>query len=504
MNAEPIRSVLIVGGGTAGWMAASILARFLKPGPTRITLLESEEIGTIGVGEATVPLMQLFNGVLGIDEREFVSATNGTFKLGIEFRDWGEIGNVHFNGFGDYGASVEGISPHHHWLKLHRAGEPGRIDDWSMPYAIARRGRFAPPSPETGDTPAAHYKYAFHFDAALYARFLRSYAEARSVERIEGRAVDVALDGETGFVRTVTLADGRSLEADLFIDCSGFGGLIIEKALQTGYLDWSDWLPCDRAVAVPSRGMGFDKAYTVSTAREAGWQWTIPLQHRTGNGYVYSSRFIDDDAARETLLANVPGEPLAEPRLLRFTTGRRARSWNRNCVAIGLAGGFMEPLESTSIQLIQTALARLIELFPDRGFDPVVIEEYNRVTANEFERIRDFLILHYCLTRRTDSALWRYCAGMSVPDTLAHKIEVFRACGRVASLSEESYEEASWVSIFLGNDFHPRRYDPLVDRMDLELLRRGMAHRRTELARAAESMPPHAAFVQRFCPAKAA
>jgi len=495
-----IRRFLIVGGGTAGWMAAAVLARFLKREDASIVLVESEEIGIIGVGEATVPLIQGFNGVLGIDEREFLAKTNGTFKLGIEFRDWSRRGNVHGHFFGDFGPAIEGISPHHHWLKLRSLDEETPLADYSFPAVAAAHGRFAPPAPDPRSE-ASSYKYAYHFDAMLYARFLRAYAEQRGVQRREGKVVDVQLRGTDGFVESVTLEGGERLAADFFIDASGFRGLLIEQALKTGYEDWTHWLPCDRAVAVPCASGGEFSPYTRSTAREAGWQWRIPLQHRIGNGYVYCSRFISDDEAAATLMAHLDGAPLAEPRLLRFTTGHRRKFWNRNCLAVGLAGGFMEPLESTSILLIQTALARLIDMLPDAAFDPALSDEYNRVSLNEFERIRDFLILHYHATERDDSPLWQYCRTMSLPESLQHKIDVFRACGRVALYSEESFLEPSWVAIFIGQHVYPRRYDPLVDNLDTDRLRRAMVHRRTSIRALVERMPTHRDFIARYCAA---
>jgi tryptophan halogenase len=494
---------LVVGGGTAGWMTASVLSRVFGPERLAITVVESEEIGILGVGEATVPLLQQLHGLLGIDEREFLKATNGTYKLGIEFRDWARLGDVFFHGFSDYGASIQGVQPHHYWLKLHQLGDPAALDEYSLPYAIGRRGRFAIP-PRGEDNPASFFRHAFHFDASLYGQFLRYYAEARGVTRIEGKIVNVALRPEDGFVDRVTLADARSLSADLYIDCSGFRGLLIEQALETGYLDWRHWLPCDSALAVPSEVTAAPHPFTRSTAQTAGWQWRIPLQHRIGNGHVYSSAFISDEEARATLLANLDGRPLAEPRQLRFTAGRRKQAWNRNCVAIGLAAGFMEPLESTSIQLIQTAVARLVDYFPDKSFDPAMIAEYNRITASETERIRDFLILHYCLTQRADSEFWKHCAAMEPPDTLKRVIDLFSACGKIPRHAEESYQEPSWVAILVGNRLLPKRYDSLVDNVPLEQLRQIMAQRRAELARIADGMPEHQAFIERFCLAKAA
>ncbi|HMI37279.1 MAG TPA: tryptophan halogenase family protein [Steroidobacteraceae bacterium] len=498
MSPGRIETIVIVGGGTAGWMAAALLSRFLRSPDVSIRLIESDEIGIIGVGEATVPLLQVFNGVLGIDEYDFLRQSEGTYKLGIEFRDWAAVGHTHFHFFGDFGDAIEGVSPHHHWLKLRAMGDPAPLADYSLPYVAGKLGRFAPP-----DARSPAYKHAYHFDAGLYAQFLRSYATQRGVHRTEAKVQDVELRAEDGFIAALRLDSGERVAGDLFIDCSGFRGLLIEQALHTGYEDWSHWLPCDRAAAVPCASAGEPTPYTVSTARSAGWQWRIPLQHRIGNGYVYCSQHLSDDEAASTLLANLDGKPLAAPRLLRFTTGRRRQFWNRNCIAIGLAGGFMEPLESTSIQLIQTAIARLIDMFPDRSFDPVIAAEYNRVGSSEYERIRDFLILHYHANTRDDAPLWQYCRSMPLPDTLNHKLEVWRSSGRVPLLSEESYQEPSWVSIFLGQGIVPRRYDPIIDGIGTEQLRAGMRQRRQAIRHLAEAMPRHAEFIARHCRAPA-
>ena len=496
MAADPLNKIVIVGGGTAGWITAAVLARFLRNRRTSIELVESEDIGIVGVGEATVPVIRSLNGLLGIDERDFLAHTQGTFKLGVEFRDWARIGNVHFHFFGDFGDVIDAIPPHHHWLKLRQLGDTTPLGAYCFPYVAGKLGRFAAPAADRR-SPAADFSYAYQFDAMLYARYLRGVAERNGVRRIEGKVVDVRLRPEDGFIDSLVLEDGSRAGGDLFIDASGFRGLLIDKALRVGYEDWTQWLPCDRAVAVACEGSAELAPYTMSTARGAGWQWRIPLQHRVGNGHVYCSGFVSDSQAEAELLGSLEGRALGQPRLLKFTTGIRKQVWSRNCVAVGLASGFLEPLESTGIQLIQNAAARLIDLFPDRGCDPVLATEYNRLTRNEYERLRDFLILHYCVTERDDSPFWRHCRTMSIPETLRHKIDVWTSSARVPLYSEESYQEPSWVSIFIGQHLYPKRYDPFVDNVDVARLTQAMRQRRDSIRRLAESLPTHREYIAR-------
>lgn len=498
---QAIDSVVIVGGGTAGWMTAAALSRMTTSRQLSIRLIESDEIGIVGVGEATIPPINSFNQILGIDENHFVAKTQATFKLGIEFVDWTRLGDAYIHPFGAYGIDIEAVKFHQFWLKLRALEGAPPIEEYCLSAAAARRGRFAKPSPDPR-TILSSLGYAFHFDAALYAQYLRAYSEARGVERIEGRIVDVTLHGESGFVDAVSLADGRRVSGELFIDCSGFRGLLIEEALHTGYEDWSHWLPCDRALAVPCARVEEPIPYTRATAREAGWQWRIPLQHRTGNGYVFSSGFIAEEDARRTLLDNLDGEPGAEPRLLRFLTGRRRKFWNRNVVAIGLSGGFMEPLESTSIHLIQAGISKLLALFPDKTFNPVEIDEYNRLTTIQFEQIRDFLILHYKATERQDSPFWRYCRDMAVPETLQRKMELFRSKGRIFRYEDELFAEANWLSVLLGQNINPRTWDPVADTLDFASVKRHLANIREAIRKTAESMPSHQTYIDRHCSAE--
>jgi tryptophan halogenase len=494
-----ISSITVVGGGSAGWMAAAALATYLGRGAT-IRLIESEEIGIVGVGEASVPHMKLFNGQwLGIDEAEFVKRTQATAKLGIQFNDWARIGDSYFHGFGAIGKSIGPLPFHQFWLKLFLAGQAGPIGDYSPQTVMAPRGRFAPGDRGAApQSPLSDIAYAYHFDAGLYARYLRELAERRGVRRIEGKIVGVNQRAHDGFIDAVTLENGESVGGELFIDCSGFRGLLIEQTLQTGYVDWSHWLPCDRALAVPSASVAPVTPYTRSTALGAGWQWRIPLQHRVGNGYVYSSRHISDEEAAATLLANLDGEPLGDPRPLRFTTGMRKQCWNRNVVALGLASGFLEPLESTSIYLAQSGITRLLSLFPTREPNPLLAERYNRESAFEYERVRDFLILHYHATERSDTPFWDDCRTMPIPDTLREAMDLFRIDGRYFRNGEDFFALPSWVQVMLGQRIIPRGYHPIVDEMPDAKLRDQVGGMRALLAQAVGTMPTHEEWIERY------
>ncbi len=502
MNNHAITRIVIVGGGTAGWMAAAAFAALLDSS-ARIVLVESDEIGIVGVGEATIPPITAYNAMLDINEDEFLAATQGTFKLGIEFVDWGRLGERYFHPFGPHGQDFRGVHFHQLYLREARRRQLPDIADWSMSAVAAKHGRFARPGPQAR-LPLSQLAYAFHFDASLYARFLRSRAERGGVERIEGKIVDAAIDGESGHVRSVTLADGRAVEGELFIDCSGFGGLLIERKLATGYEDWSGWLPCDRAVAVPCALPGPPDPFTRSTARTAGWQWRIPLQHRMGNGMVYSSAHLSSEDAEAQLLRTLEGPVLADPRHLSFTAGRRRLAWNANVVSLGLASGFIEPLESTSIHFIQSGIAKLLALFPDRRFDPAERDEYNRQMAEVFEDVRDFIVLHYKVTARDDGEFWNYCRAMEVPDSLASKLELWRSKGRLFREGRELFGSASWVAVLLGQGSIPSETEPALAAIEPAMASDALDKMQLSYRRMAEGMPRHADFIAQACAAPSA
>jgi len=497
-----IRTVVIAGGGTAGWMCAAALAHAISPA-CRIVLVESEEIGIVGVGEATIPPLKLFNQQLGIDENDFLRAAKGSFKLGIEFNGWTRPGHRYFHPFGRFGIEFDLLPLHQYWLRARLAGtSQDEITDYSMAWQMARLSRFAPPRREPNNV-ASTFDYAYHLDAALYGRYLRRYAEARGVERREGRIAEVRLSGETGHIAALKMQDGSEIGGDLYLDCTGFRGLLIEQALAAGYEDWRSWLPCDRAVAVGSRhGAEGLIPYTRATARAAGWLWRIPLQHRVGNGHVYCSEYLGDDEAAGILLAHLEDEALGEPRFLRFITGRRKTCWHRNCVAIGLAAGFLEPLESTSIHLIQTAITRLLALFPDRAFSPLAAAEYNRLTALEYERVRDFLILHYYANERPEP-FWRARAAMEVPEALRYKIDHYQSAGRLVAEPYELFQNPNWLAVLAGQLPLPAANEPLLDLRPGVPAERYLASLKNTLTTTAEALPDHAEYLARHCPATA-
>jgi len=483
-----IEKVVIVGGGSAGWMAAAALAKTFGRG-LDIELIESDAIGIVGVGEATIPPIRNFNLLLELDEAEFLREVNGTFKLGIEFENWGELGDRYFHPFAPHGMDTWAAQFHHYWLRARQGGEGASLDDFSLETCMARAGCF-------GNQTARPTKYAYHFDATGYALLLRRLAEKLGVVRTEGKVVEVGQHAESGFIESVTLESGHTVSGELFIDCSGFRALLIEQTLGTGWEDWSHWLRSDRAMAVQSELTGPPAPFTRATARSCGWQWKIPLQHRTGNGLVYCSDFMNEDQATRTLLDNLEGQPMGDPRPIRFKTGRRLKQWNKNCVSLGLASGFLEPLESTSIHLIQNNIIRLIKMFPRAGMDQANIDQFNREVRTEIEHIRDFIVLHYHLNQRVDSPYWTECREMSVPDTLCHKIELFTRSGLIFRDNNELFSEVSWTAVMIGQGLIPASYHPVVDRVKESQLKATMSSIRAEIAKVIKASPGHQHYIR--------
>ena len=494
--------VVILGGGTAGWMTAAGLRRGLRPEDYQVTLVESEDIGTVGVGEATLPHIKQFNDMLGLDEAHFMRATRSTFKLGIEFRDWNHPGDAYLHPFGAFGEPWTGVEFQHHWLRARHSGlQSFPLQDFSYAVVAARGNTFEFPN-EDRSSIRSTYRYAYHFDAGLYAAYLRSWATERGVLRIEGKVRDVSRNPTTGDLTELVLESGQRIAGDLFVDCSGFRSLLLGAVLGVAWDDWSHWLPCDRALAVPCAGSGALTPYTRVTAREAGWIWRIPLQHRVGNGYVYSSRFISDEAARDRLLAGLESAALAEPRQLKFSPGRRVCAWAGNCVAIGLSSGFLEPLESTSIYLIQTAVADLLSLMPSAAtarVDPRLSREFNRLSELQYERIRDFLVLHYYANSRAGEPFWDYLRSMTVPETLEHKLSLFRSRALLPSYQHGLFSRDSWLAVLVGQGIEPRGYDPLAEALSLDTVDDRLRDFRNRIATNVAAMTDHGTFVAGYC-----
>jgi len=499
--AEQIKQILIVGGGTTGWMTAAALSHMLTGTGMSIRLIESEAIGTVGVGEATIPPIKMFNDMLGIDEMEFVKATQATFKLGIEFIDWARLGHSYIHPFGDFGIDFDAIPFYQYWIRQSLEGHTKGRDlfYYSLMVRACRQNKFMLPLLDRPKSALSDINYAYQFDAGLYVNFLRRYAEAKDVERIEGKVVHVEQNNETGFVEFVKTEDGRTLKADFFIDCSGFRGLLIEGTLKTGYEDWSQWLPANRAVAIGCEKMADPIPYTKATAREAGWQWRIPLQNRTGNGHVYCNEFMSDERAADILIANLDGLAMDDPQFLRFTTGRRKKFWNKNVLALGLAAGFMEPLESTSIHLVQTSLARLITHFPNKSFDLHDIEAFNTRTIMEYERVRDFLVLHYTATERNDTEFWRHCQAIEKPEHLVDKIHRFQATGRIFDAHLDLFSTPSWLAVMYGQGIEPEGFNPVTQKATNQEIAKVIDQIDSSITAALDYMPDHQAFIDEHC-----
>ena len=490
MSDQRLKRFVIVGGGSAGWMTAAALSSLLASQDVDITLIESEAIGTVGVGEATIPDMLNFNSILGIPEDVFMRNTDATFKLGIEFVNWGRKGERYFHPFGTHGADMQGIDFHQFWMANRQYGDPTPLEDYSLCAAAAHNGKFQHPDPNPKSV-LSNIAYAYHFDATAYAAFLRKYAEANGVTRIEGIVETVAQDAESGDISSVTLQSEQVVSGDFFFDCSGFRSLLMRQSLGVSFVDWTHWLPCNSAQTVATTHTDELPSFTRATAHDSGWQWRIPTQKRVGNGHVYASDFISDEEARRTLIDNLESEMLGDIRTLRFKTGCLQKFWQNNCVGIGLSSGFLEPLESTSLYLIQTGISKFISLFPARDASPTIISEYNRQMRKEFDQVRDFLILHYIATERDDSEFWNYCRTMDVPDTLKQKMALFQEAGRVFRYEEELFSKPSWIAVMVGQNILPHRVDPIVDGLDPAQVSRSLQSMRHAIQTAAETMPKH-------------
>lgn len=488
------KKIVIAGGGSAGWMTAAMLSTAFRRN-TEIILVESESIGTVGVGEATIPLIKTFNRALGIDENDFIKATQGTFKLGIQFENWGAIGDSYIHPFGQTGKDSWMANFQHFWIRANQEGLTKSYFDYCLNIRAAKENKFS-------KNPDAGFDYAYHFDASLYAKFLRKFSEEKGVIRKEGTIKTVKINKDSGHIDSLSLESGEKIDGTFFIDCTGFQALLINKALHTGFEDWSHWLPCDSAVAVQTAAVRPPAPYTRSIAHEFGWQWQIPLQHRVGNGLVYCSRYASDELATQKLLSNVQGELINTPRIIRFKTGRTIKAWNKNCVAIGLSGGFLEPLESTSLHLIHTGIERLVEMMPRADVEPKVIEEYNRQTKAEYEGIRDFIIAHYHVTQRSDSDFWNFCRNMDLPDKLAKKISIYKATTSVPIEPEELFRECSWQQIMLGQGLTPTSYHPIVDNFNSQQLMKFMASIDHQIDQILPQMPSHQEYIEQYCSAE--
>ncbi len=490
---EPMKKrVVIAGGGTAGWMTAAALAKLLGKN-LDIKLIESEEIGTVGVGEATIPTLHIYHQLLGLKESEVMAATNATFKLGIMFENWRDVDKHYLHSFGFPGQDCWAAQFHHFWLKGNQKGLVSQLGDYCVEHLAARENKFAV-------YPNQSLNHAYHLDAGLYAKFLRVIAEKHGAKRIEGKMADIMLREDNGFIDSIKMESGEIIQGDLFIDCTGFAGLLIEKTLHTGYDDWTHWLPCDKAIAVQTVSNGQPIPYTRAIAHDAGWQWKIPLQSRTGNGMVFCSRYWSEDEALHKLTSNLDGETLIKPRVIPFRTGTRRLQWNKNCVAVGLASGFIEPLESTSIHLIQRSIVKLMLLFPTNGIQQSDIDEFNRQTREEMEHIRDFIVLHYHLTERRDSKFWRHCQNMEIPETLKHRMELFRESARIYKYDKDLFSESSWTQVMMGQGIMPKSYHPIVDLMGDHELARFLEENKKRTRQAVDQMPLHADFIKKYCP----